>query len=207
MSLAEEDRLACQQIRVAGAVVEGGMALTAWGIGWVLGMDVPGMIQSTGSAWAWSVGATVPLVLGAALLWWWNPPPVQELVQFMLRHLGPILRQGNWLDLLMLSALAGLGEEALFRGVLQSWLQEHLGLWPAILVAAAAFGAAHALNRFYFLLATGVGIYLGWLFFYFENLLVPVVVHGLYDLVALSYLAYYSRRSPSPTAGTEEEPE
>ena len=46
------------------------------------------------------------------------------------------------------------------------------------------------------MLAAIVGAYLGWLFVITGNLLVPVVAHALYDLVALAVLAGVK---PDPT--------
>ena len=38
-------------------------------------------------------------------------------------------------------------------------------------------------------LATLAGAYFGWLVLEFENLITPIVAHGLYDFLALVYLA------------------
>jgi uncharacterized protein len=49
------------------------------------------------------------------------------------------------------TALVGLSEELMFRGVLFAGCRARLALWPAMLLSSALFGAAHALN----VLATG----------------------------------------------------
>ncbi len=41
---------------------------------------------------------------------------------------------------LLISLLAGFGEELLFRGVLQGWLTELAGPWTGVLAAAVVFG-------------------------------------------------------------------
>lgn len=46
------------------------------------------------------------------------------------------------------SALVGLSEEWMFRGVLFAGCRARLALWPAMLLSSALFGAAHALNVF-----------------------------------------------------------
>jgi uncharacterized protein len=91
-------------------------------------------------------------------------------------------------ELALLSLLAGIGEEAFFRGVLQSWLESRHSTPFALAVASAAFGAAHWLTSTYAFLAMLVGLYLGWLLFLSGNLLVPIMTHALYDLVALCIL-------------------
>jgi len=57
-----------------------------------------------------------------------------------------------------------------------------------LLVASLLFGVVHWLTGLYALLAGMVGLYLGGLYLLTGNLLVPIVVHALYDIVALGYL-------------------
>lgn len=85
-----------------------------------------------------------------------------------------------------ISLWAGLAEELLFRGLLQQ-------LW-GVTAASLIFGLLHALTFGYFLLATAMGFFLGGLLHSTGNLLVPVAVHALYDIFALSLLARMYRR-------------
>jgi hypothetical protein len=55
-------------------------------------------------------------------------------------------------------------------------------------IAALLFGVAHWLTMSYAVFATLIGVYLGILFLFTENLLAPIVTHALYDVVALSVL-------------------
>jgi membrane protease YdiL (CAAX protease family) len=92
------------------------------------------------------------------------------------------------LHIVALALMAGVAEEALFRGLLQEGLAGPLGWLPALLLASALFGVVHWLTGLYALLAGAVGLYLGGLYLLTGNLLVPIVVHALYDVVALVYL-------------------
>jgi len=98
-----------------------------------------------------------------------------------LRRFKPLLIEMNQAERIYISLLAGFSEELLFRGVLQP-------RW-GIAAASIIFGALHAATSGYFLLATVMGFYLGWLFLYTGNLLVPMSVHALYDVFALNLLA------------------
>ena len=96
---------------------------------------------------------------------------------------------------LLISLLAGIGEELLVRGVLQGWLAGH---WPAewaILFAAVVFGLAHAISRLYFVFATLIGLYLGVVYHLTDNLLVVIVAHAVYDWIVIRF---YLRQSRSP---------
>jgi len=86
-------------------------------------------------------------------------------------------------QLVLLSAAAGLGEELLFRGV----IQEELGLG----IASVAFGLMHDPTRELWplaLWAAAVGAILGVLYQVTGNLFVPVLSHTLYDSAALVYI-------------------
>jgi membrane protease YdiL (CAAX protease family) len=136
----------------------------------------------------WGVAATVPLLL--ALRWClrttWRP--IARLIAEVNERLGPLFAgtTTRWLVLVALSA--GIGEEALFRGVLQTALSDPLPTWAAIAAVSALFGVAHWVNLTYALLAGAVGAYLGVLYLVTDNLLAPIVAHALYDLIALSVL-------------------
>ncbi len=99
-----------------------------------------------------------------------------------------LFRGRGVLAVIVVSALAGVGEELLFRGVIQSGLSASFGVWPGLLVASVLFGGMHALSRAYFVLATLMGLYLGTLYQATGNLLLPAIVHGLYDAIAIGYL-------------------
>jgi hypothetical protein len=92
------------------------------------------------------------------------------------------------LQLALLAALAGIGEELLFRGVLQVGLARVLPDAGALVAASALFGLVHFVSPAYVLLAGVVGLYLGGLFLFQGNLLVPIIAHALYDFVALIYV-------------------
>nr|WP_239056945.1 CPBP family intramembrane glutamic endopeptidase [Wenzhouxiangella limi] len=93
----------------------------------------------------------------------------------------------------MVALLAGVGEELLFRGVIQGGLDGVIGPWPALALASLLFGAMHALSRAYFVLATVMGLYMGLVYLWTGNLLIPILIHFLYDWVVLRY--YLASRS------------
>ncbi len=74
-------------------------------------------------------------------------------------------------------------EELLFRGVIQVKL--------GIVGASIIFGLLHFITPAYCVIATIMGFYLGFLFQYYESLLIPIQLHFIYDLGALLYLRYY----------------
>jgi hypothetical protein len=123
--------------------------------------------------------------------------PVARLVRLVEERLAPLFAGTGFGSLMLVAALAGIGEEALFRGVVQTALAGRLPPWAAVAATATVFGVAHALTAAYAVLAALVGAYLGWLHLASGNLLVPIVTHALYDLVALRLLLDVKETPPS----------
>jgi uncharacterized protein len=170
------------------------LLVAALAIGRLLGLHPFAHVHIDAAAAAYGLAATLPMLL---VLWWclrtsWAP--VRRLVSLVEDFLRPYLRGASIGGIVLLSFMAGIGEEALFRGVIQAALAERLPGWIAVAIAALLFGAAHWLTPSYALLAGLIGVYLGVVFLLTENLLVPIAAHGLYDVVALSVLARSQRR-------------
>ena len=136
--------------------------------------------------------ATVPLFALAFILDFVEKsyPPLQDVSKATQRSvlslLGgarqPLLALGVSIAL---GAAAGWGEEMLFRGVLQSELTTQMGENIALVSSAVVFGALHAVTPLYAILAGVASLYFGELYLMYDNLAVPIVCHGLYDVGAL----------------------
>ena len=78
-----------------------------------------------------------------------------------------------------------------------------LATWGALAAASVLFGVVHYVSTTYAVLATLMGAYLGVLWLVSENLVTPILVHALYDLVVLVYLL----RGPGSTVAAQPSPE
>ncbi len=164
-------------------LVEGGLVLAALALAWVLGIDLWVWMRWDGPTLFWSVVATLPLLAWFAVSYRWPVGPLKPIKDALHELLGPSLGACRWYDLPLLAGLAGLGEEWLFRGVIQMTLVDWLGPLAALIVAAVLFGALHAVTPTYAVLATLMGLYFGGLMLLWDppNLTVPILVHALYD--------------------------
>ena len=106
------------------------------------------------------------------------------LVRTLIR---PLASDWSILQIAALSVCAGIAEEAFFRGAIQASLDGRIGEKLALVVASIAFGVVHPITRTYAVAATLIGAYLGGLFVWTGNLLVPIVCHAVYDFGALLY--------------------
>jgi membrane protease YdiL (CAAX protease family) len=108
--------------------------------------------------------------------------------------LVPYLSQLSLSDFAVIALLAGVGEEGLFRGLLQGALASRIFPFLAILVSSAAFGLLHLITPAYAVLAGIIGFYLGMVSFLSGNVVIPMVIHVLYDFAALVYLVRWRGR-------------
>ena len=155
--------------------------------------------QPVSASWSWpdlalSIFATAALLLLFMILLRTSAAPLRRIREILERVLRPLIGNCHWLELAAVSIAAGVGEEWLFRGFLQGELASHLGSIPAIVLASIAFGFCHYITRTYFILATVLGAVFGWLYFATNNLLVVIVIHALYDFIALLILQRQYRK-------------
>jgi membrane protease YdiL (CAAX protease family) len=172
---------------------EGGLLLLAWLLGWLLGQPP---LEHT--RWNWrdlgiGVATTVPLLLGLLVCIRWPVGPLGRIKGISDEFIRPVFQRCTAFDLAMISLVAGLGEEMLFRGVVQGLGDRWFGMGYGLAVASVLFGLVHLITPTYALLATLCGVYFGILVMLTDNLLVVILPHALYDFIALLYLARWSQ--------------
>jgi membrane protease YdiL (CAAX protease family) len=171
-----------------GGLFEGSLAVLAWLLGWWFDQPWWRSIRLDGRTLAWGIATCIPMIVGFAICMSSNSGPLERIKRFSLEIVGPLFASCTVLDLAVLSFLAGFGEEALFRGFVQSELAEAVQPWVGLVVASLLFGLLHPITPTYFLLASLIGVYLGYIWSTCENLLVVIIAHALYDFVVLVIL-------------------
>jgi membrane protease YdiL (CAAX protease family) len=186
-----------------GIAFEGGLLLLAWLLGWLFGPSAFATLRWTISGLLFGLLAALPMIAGFFLLLQSEYRSIKRIRQIFNDVAIPFLVGSTWFDLAVLSLMAGIGEEMLFRGVAQAALDNWLGPWLGLALASVLFGLLHALTPAYALLASLAGAYLGVIWLATGNLLVVIEAHALYDFIALSYLLRDARRGEDlPCADT-----
>lgn len=174
---------------------EGGLLLVAFVLGWILNVNPTAGLKWSLQDFVLGLAATIPLLflLVACLLM--PARGMQQIRVFLRDAVGPLLNRCNLLDLFLLSLLAGLCEEILFRGLLFEWISG----WNttlAIMVTNLLFGVAHAITPLYAMLAGLMGLYLTALVSSdaTPNLLIPITTHTTYDFIAFLVVSWDYRK-------------
>lgn len=156
----------------------------------LFGVPVQNQGLGVGTAIAWGLAASlatyaVIVVLTRA------PGLFGDSWAAQLQKLHQFASDYSWPVLIALSVLAGVGEELLFRGAIQGLLAGHLPVAVAVVGASVVFGLVHCLSFSYFVLATGLGLALGATYAVTDSLLLVMVWHAVYDMIALYSLRRY----------------
>ncbi len=139
------------------------------------------------------LGISVLLTLPALLLHKVSGDTIEDMLRESLQQIfgAPDSTRRRPVLLLAISVLlslsAGVGEEVLFRGALQPLVasltrSDALGVGLSSLL----FAVLHAATPRYLLLAFVLSVYLGWVQITSGNLLIPILVHTLFDVVGFA---------------------
>ncbi len=196
---------------VTAGLFEGSLAVLAVSLGWALGRPPAATFHFSAIDFLWGIIGTLPLL---AVLWLstkvpWRP--FARIMQVLDETFVPLFSQCRILELAVIALLAGMGEELLFRGIVQSWAADKAGgaygAGIGLAVSAAIFGLLHGVTFTYALLAGGIGLYLGAMWLATGNLLVPITSHALYDFLAFVYLVQVRKPKAISQGGEDHQSE
>jgi len=175
-----------EQFFRSACLFEASLTLVAIGLGLIADINPFQNLHFSESAIICGLIGTVPLYIMFISMENIQHNSVSSIKDLLLRTLGPGLHSYHWTDLFILAAIAGFSEEVLFRGVIQPWIENSWGAMVGLIVSNLIFGLVHAVTPLYAILATLVGVYLGLSLTITgeSNLLVPIIIHGLYDFLA-----------------------
>ncbi len=164
-----------------------GLGVAAYAFSLLLGVPLLSFIRPDVNALLVGVIATMPLT---GFLWWFSNTTLEHFAAFrksQIEFFSDIGFEFTPMRIALMAICAGISEELLFRGLMQSWLASFTPLAIAIIASNAFFGLLHMRTILYAIIAGLVGVYLGVLFAVTDNLLAPMAAHALYDAVALEY--------------------
>ncbi|MBL8822450.1 MAG: CPBP family intramembrane metalloprotease [Planctomycetia bacterium] len=176
-------------------LVEGGLAVLALFLSYWIGPDLFGDFNwNRYDIMIGCLGAVPPLVLILAMDRF-PIGPFRHISDISDKFLRPLLANCKWPDYFLLAFLAGFCEELLFRGWMQLFLINWVPVWCSVLITGIIFGLCHLITPAYFIIACLISIYLSCLYIWSGNLVVPMLTHGVYDLIAIFAVMAFSPKS------------
>jgi len=178
-------RLLVLEVTLGGLALVVAAALDGVGLG-RLGLTFP---RGSGSNFLFGLGLAVSIVVCAAVVAstiaiWRLDRTIPVVGGDRVRVMVPT-RRSERVWFLILSVAAGVCEELLFRGLLPALLAALLhdpSPWLVILLAAAAFGAAHAYQGMTGVVVTAIlGALLGVIYLTTGSLFLAMILHALID--------------------------
>ena len=164
---------------------EGSLIVVALILGWITEIDPFANLYFSEAGILCGLLATLPLLMIFFVLQQLPYLPLQQIRELLQKSLAISLQHQHWPDFFVLDCIAGFSEEALFRGFLQPWLEHSWNMTAGLIASNLIFALVHAITPLYALLAFLIGLYLG-IFLDYQgerNLLIPIVIHTLYDFV------------------------
>jgi uncharacterized protein len=184
----ENNKPGREVIIIIAVFFEAGLAPLSLVLGWLFGHRPLELFVWSMPDALLGVVATIPPVLMFLAMLRWPIGPLARVKKFCDTEVVPLLDKSSWSEIGLISLSAGVGEEMLFRGVLQTSIGAWLGVTWGLVLASVLFGLFHPISPTYMIIATILSIYLGAVFIAEENLLTVMVIHALYDFAALGYL-------------------
>jgi len=136
---------------VTAALFEGALVILALCLGWALDRPPLATFHFNASGMSLGLVATLPLL---GFFWFCMKSKWRAFVRILHvldETFIPLFRQCGLIELGVIALLAGLGEEMLFRDIVQGWLADKIGgFYGAAIglgVAAMIFGLLHCITR------------------------------------------------------------
>ena len=163
------------------------------GVAWTLLQVVPQGTSELGKmgplAWLWGLMAAL---LSYALLAGANrySKRMQRHTIATLQRVRPLFTRLSLWQIVVISALAGIGEELLFRAFLQNLITGYSSIGLGLGLASLVFALLHFMSWFYFFITLLMGLLLGAGYYLSQSIVFVIVWHGVYDLIALGVLVH-----------------
>lgn len=180
--------------------VQSGMILVALVIGGFFSRPPWELFEWTGTAFLVGFLGTIPLAGAMFALEYVPFEGFRRIRDMLVNRIAPLMAAATAKKLFVLAILVGIGEELIFRGLLQNWLMLQMNVHWAILISSVVFALCHFISPTYVVLVFGISLYLGYSAIWFTatdnslNLVPPILIHALYDFLAFLYLLHAWRK-------------
>ncbi|MCA9038741.1 MAG: CPBP family intramembrane metalloprotease [Planctomycetaceae bacterium] len=175
--------------------IQVGMILIALAIGGFLTTPPWKLFEWSQPALLLGTLGTLPLALFMLFLELLPFEGLRRIQDLLVHKVAPLVADATVKKLFVLALLVGVGEELIFRGIVQNFLMVHIDVHLAILISSIIFAFCHFISPTYIILVFGISLYLGYSSIWFSNnaemnLVPPILIHTFYDFFAFLYILH-----------------
>ena len=157
-------------------------------------LDVPVTLLGHSAFIALAIGVAGAILSYLTALWLTRSHTrIGETLRRHCEDLRQLLAPYSSVQIVLISLVAGICEELLFRGFLQTWLSRLSTPLLGLIGASVAFALLHYASFTYFIAALAAGFLLGLTYRITDSLLCVVIWHAVYDFLAITALARYPK--------------
>ncbi len=176
----------------AAIVFEGGLAVLAIVIGYFCNFSPARTLSWSFKAVLLGFTATIPMLVMFVFLDRAKFLPLLRIQQLVRAFIFTFFGKCSTAQIFLICVLAGIGEELFFRGLMQDGIAYGIGgiigLICGIVISSFFFGVAHLITPTYGIIAFFISLYFAALFLWSGNILVPMIVHALYDYCVIRFV-------------------
>lgn len=172
--------------------IEGGLALLAFVIGYFIGFSPVRTLKWSFYDVFGGLAATVPMLVFYVFMDRIRMRSFRKIRRLVRIFVDMFMRKCSTFQIFLICALAGIGEELFFRGLLHDGIARGIGgttgLVIGILISSVFFGLGHLITPTYGVIAFFMSIYFSLLLVFSGNILIPIIAHAMYDYCVIQYL-------------------
>ncbi|WP_249171931.1 CPBP family intramembrane glutamic endopeptidase [Erythrobacter sp. JK5] len=183
-----EETLSVVQVLTLMALQTALLGAFGWALWWFSGRELGDFVGID------VYQVTIGLAIGAALIvviggfFYGFPRIAEQLVRAQGENLKFLENRLSLGAIVLISIGAGVGEEALFRGGLQTLAGDYMAMPLAIAASSVLFALVHLARPLISVLIFVIGCVFGVLYWQTGSLLAVMIGHAVYDVFALWYV-------------------
>ncbi len=178
---------------------------------WISDRPLTGFVTVDFRQIALGIGLGLAMIAVAAVIFHGFPQLAEKLTRLQSKNFAFLEKRLSLPVIIFFSICAGVGEEALFRGGLQTLMSDYVSLPLAIIFASLIFALIHFAKPLIAVIIFAIGASFGLFYIWSGSLLAVMIGHALYDVYAIWFLQKEMHRlqlfeSPQHTGSADQEP-
>ncbi len=155
---------------------------------WISDRPLTGFVTVDLRQIALGIGLGLAMIAVAAAIFQSMPQLAEKLTRLQAKNFAFLEKRLSIPVIIFFSICAGVGEEALFRGGLQTLMGDYVALPLAVIFSSLIFALIHFAKPLIAIIIFAIGALFGVFYIWSGSLLAVMIGHALYDVYAIWFL-------------------